>query len=153
MNVIRCEKTSFSVIGKEGSTSDGAGFIQRLWDNANASFSEVQSLAKRDSNGKLVGIWGVMSDFTRSFLPWVEFSQGLYLAGIECEEDAVAPKGWVKWTIPGYEYICVENEGAETFSWGIEYLREQGIALSGAVHDFTCPQTGKNYMFFPIRKL
>lgn len=35
----------------------------------------------------------------------------------------------------------------------IKYLQDKDIPLVGAVHDFTCPQTGKNYMFFPIRKL
>lgn len=30
MNFVRLEKASFAVIGKEGSTTDGAGFIQRL---------------------------------------------------------------------------------------------------------------------------
>ena len=35
----------------------------------------------------------------------------------------------------------------------IDYLRAHGMTLSGAVHDFTCPQTGTNYMYFPIRKL
>jgi len=27
------------------------------------------------------------------------------------------------------------------------------IELVGAVHDFTCPTSGKNYMFFPIRRI
>lgn len=31
MKVKRCVKESFVVIGKEGSTLDGEGFIQRLW--------------------------------------------------------------------------------------------------------------------------
>lgn len=42
----------------EGSTSDGIGFIQRLWDNANFHFGEVQHLAKKDENGNIRGIWG-----------------------------------------------------------------------------------------------
>ena len=46
----------------------------------------------------------------------------------ECEEEAVFPKV-------------------------IGYMRENGIPLAGAVQDFTCPQTEKNYVFFPIRKL
>ena len=55
--------------------------------------------------------------------------------------------------IPGYEYIYVERENDNTFSEVIQYMKGNGIALVGAVHDFTCPQTGKGYMFFPIRKL
>lgn len=153
MKIEKCVKKSFAVIGKEGSTSDGEGFIKRLWDNANSHFEEIRHLAKVDENGNLVGIWGAMSDFSRSFNPWENFSKGLYLAGVECNDDADAPDGWTKWIIPGYEYIYVECENDDTFSQTIEYLKDNSIALAGAVHDFTCPQTGKNYMFFPIRKL
>lgn len=153
MKIEKCVKKSFAVIGKEGSTSDGEGFIKRLWDNANSHFEEIQHLAKVDENGNLVGIWGAMSDFSRSFNPWENFSKGLYLAGVECNDDADAPDGWTKWIIPGYEYIYVECENGDEFSQTIEYLKDNAIALAGAVHDFTCPQTGKNYMFFPIRKL
>ena len=31
--------------------------------------------------------------------------------------------------------------------------RENDITLAGAVHDFTCPATGKNYMYFPVKAL
>ena len=51
MNIQKCVKESFAVIGKEGSTEDGAGFIQRLWADANAHFGEVAELAKRDASG------------------------------------------------------------------------------------------------------
>ncbi|MDE6388057.1 MAG: GyrI-like domain-containing protein [Lachnospiraceae bacterium] len=153
MEIKKCVKQSFVVIGKEGSTSDGAGFIQKLWDDANSHFEEVQGLAKKDENGNVGGIWGAMSDFSRSFHPWEDFSRGLYLAGVECDDDAKAPDGWTKWVIPGYEYIYVERENDDTFSEAIKYLKENGIPLAGAVHEFTCPQTGKGYMFFPIRKL
>ena len=146
-------KESFAVIGKEGSTSDGDGFIQRLWADANSHFEEVQHLAKKDTNGTLIGIWGAMSDFSRSFSPWEDFSEGLYLAGAECYDSAEAPSGWTKWTVPGYEYICAEREDDDTFSQAIKYLEDQAIPLVGSVHDFTSPQTGKNYILFPIRKL
>ena len=153
MKIEKCKKESFVVIGKEGSTSDGEGFIQKLWDDANSHFGEVAHLAKKDENGNIGGIWGAMSDFSRSFRPWEDFSKGLYLAGVECNEDAQAPDGWTKWVIPGYEYIYVERENEDTFSEVIKYLEENGMSLAGAVHDFTCPQTGKAYLFFPIRKL
>lgn len=99
-------------------------------------------------------IWGAMSDFSRSFNPWENFNKGLYLAGVECVDDAEAPVGgWTKWIIPGYEYLYVECENDDTFPKAIEYMKDNNIPLVGAVHDFTCPQTGKNYMYFPIRKL
>ena len=87
-------KEEFAVIGKEGSTGDGEGFIQKLWDDANSHFHEVAHLAKKDPTGKLVGIWGAMSDLSRSFQPWEDgFSKGLYLAGVECAGQAEAPDG------------------------------------------------------------
>ena len=154
MEINKCIKESFVVIGKEGSTNDGADFIQKLWADANGHFSEVAQLAKRDEKGNIVGVWGAMSDFSRSFLPWEDgFSKGLYLAGVECVETDQVPKGWAKWVIPGYEYLYVENVGGGTFSEGIRYLQENNIPLVGAVQEFNCPETGKGYLFFPIRKV
>jgi len=154
MEIQTCIKESFSVIGKEGSTSDGKDFIQRLWDSANSHFNEVAELAKKDEKGNLIGIWGVMSDLSHSFKPWEDnFTKGLYLAGIEVTDDAESPQGWVKWTVPSYEYIYVKNESSSTFEDVIKYLKGKSIMLAGAVHDFNCPQTGQGYIFFPIRRL
>lgn len=151
--MITVRKETFVVIGKEGSTMDGEGFIQKLWDDANSHFAEVSHLAKRDENGNLVGVWGAMSDFSRSFKPWEDgFHKGLYLAGVECVDHAEAPDGWTKWRVPGYEYLVVENhDGA--FNKTIEQMRKDGISLAGAVHDFTDPATGKGYLYFPIREI
>lgn len=154
MNIQKCTKGSFVVIGKEGSTNEGAGFIKRLWADANSHFGEVAHLAKKDENGNLLGIWGAMSDFSHSFAPWEDgFSKGLYLAGVECGDGTEPPAGWVKWIIPGYEYLYVECDRETVFPDMIAYLAEHRIPLAGAVHDFTCPETGKNYMFFPVKKL
>ena len=154
MKIEKYVKASFAVIGKEGSTQEGPGFVQKLWADANGHFGEVQPLAKTDGNGNLVGIWGAMSDLSRSFRPWEDgFSRGLYLAGVECEDDAEAPEGWTKWIIPGCEYLRAECESENTFSEVLDYMRRNQIPLAGAVHDFTCPVSGKNYMLFPIRKI
>ena len=154
MNIETIIKSAFSVIGKEGSTADGPGFVQTLWAEANAHFDQVAPLAKRDENDVPVGFWGAMTDFTRSFQPWEEdFSRGLYLAGVECEDDAAAPEGWTRWDIPGFEYLRAECTSPTLFSDMLGYLREQGLELAGAVQDFTDPKTGKNYMLFPIRRL
>ena len=48
MEINTCIKASFSVIGKEGSTDDGAGFVQRLWNDANAHFEDVAALAGKN---------------------------------------------------------------------------------------------------------
>ena len=153
MNIERKSKESFTVIGKEGSTSDGEGFIQKLWKETNDHFDEIADLTKRDDHGDLVGIWGTMTDFSRSFKPWEDFSKGLYLAGPECRDDAEAPEGWTKWVIPSYEYLVVEWDEEDTFSKMLKYMKDNDISLAGAVHDFTSPKTGKNYMYFPVRKL
>ena len=114
MKIGKCVKESFSVIGKEGSTKDGAGFIQKLWEDANSHFNEVAHLAN----------------------------------------EAEAPAGWVKWTIPGYKYLYVKCTEEDTFVKVLEYMEEQGIELAGAVHDFNCPEeNGEGYMFFPIWRL
>lgn len=152
MKIEKCIKETFVVIGKEGSSLEGQNFIQKLWADANSQFHEIQKLAKKDQSGNIVGIWGAMSDFSRSFQPWEDnFSKGYYLAGIECNDNAEAPEGWMKWVIPSYEYIYVEYENENTFPEVLDYMNLNNITLVGAVHDFTCPETGKNYMFFPIR--
>lgn len=103
-------KRTFVVIGKLGSTLEEKDFIQRLWNDANSHFNEIEHLAKKDMNGNIIGIWGAMSDVSQSFKPWEDdFSKGLYLAGVECVDNAEAPAGWTKWIIPSYEYIVVEN--------------------------------------------
>ena len=102
MEINRCVKESFSVIGKEGSTMDGR----------------------------------------------------LYLAGVEAKDGEEAPEGWTVWRIPGYEYLYVKCTEEDIFTKVITYMKENGLELSGAVHDFICPkENGQGYMFFPIRRL
>lgn len=153
MKIDTCRKEPFVVIGKEGSTLEGEGFIQRLWQDVNTHFGEIADLAKKDAQGNLVGVWGAMTDFSRSFQPWDDFNRGLYLAGAECVDASEAPPGWTKWIVPGYEFLTVECDGTDVFHGMLQYMKEQGLKLAGAVHDFTDPRTGKNYMFFPIKKL
>lgn len=153
MHIFEITKERFTVIGKEGSTMDGEGFIQRLWIAANSHFDQIASLAKYDQEGKLCGIWGAMSDLSRSFQPWEDgFTKGLYLAGAECVDDAEPPQGWCKWIIPGYRYLVTENEEG-AFPRMLEELNNRGLTLAGAVHDFHSPADGKDYLFFPIEKL
>lgn len=154
MEMEKLIKESFCVIGKLGSTNDGPGFFKALWEDANAHFTEVKDLSKRDESGMFSGFFGAMSDFSMSFKPWENnFSQGLYLAGVESRGDAQAPNGWTKWVIPGFEYIKVQVTDASIFPKTIKYLNENNLKLVGAVQDFTDPRTGNNYMLFPIRKL
>lgn len=154
MEIQKQVKPSFSVIGRQGSTQEGDGFIGKLWQEANENFSQVAPLAKKDSSGVFSGFWGAMSDLSGNFQPWEDnFSKGLYLAGVEAEEDAQAPEGWTKWTLPASEYLVVKNQGNDTFIKMIAYLQEQNLSLAGAVYDFNDPQTGQGYQYFPIRRL
>ena len=58
--MIKVIKKAFVVIGKEGSTLDGAGFIQKLWDDANSHFGEVAHLAKKDANGVYIMFYSLI---------------------------------------------------------------------------------------------
>ena len=150
----RIVKPAFAVIGIEGSTKDGPGFITGLWNVANSRVGEVSHLAKTNPDGTLCGIWGAMTDMSRSFQPWeADFSRGLYLAGVEVHDDAQPPRGWTRWDVPGYEYIRLERDNQFCFARGLALLRDEGLSLAGAVHDFTDPATGTGYMLFPIRRL
>lgn len=146
-------KPGFSVIGLEGSTEDGADVVARLWAEANRRFPEVAPLAKTNPDGSLAGVWGAMTDMSRRFRPWEEgFTRGLYLAGVECRDDAAAPAGWTRWDVPGFEYLCIPA-GPDAFSQGLDALAQQGLTLAGAVQDYTDPATGQSCMCFPIRML
>lgn len=145
---------AITVIGKEGSTNDGPDFIARLWDDANEHFEEIAPLARKNLQGKLVGIWGAMSSMDRSFAPWEKnFTRGLYLAGAACREDAKPPKGWSKWVLPASEYVYVPNVSANSFANGLELMAEEGLTMCGAAYDYTDPVTGNMYIYYPIRRL
>ncbi len=149
----RMIQPAFSVIGREGSTQDGEGFVMRLWQQANQHFSEAAHLAKRDANGALHAMWGSMSAPDRGFAPWTDgFSCGLYLAGFEALPEAAPPEGWVRWDVPGFEAIRVPaGEGA--FAQGLALLKAEGLELAMAQQDYTDPATGRSYLLFPVRRL
>ena len=146
-------KARFSVIGLEGSTEEGPGFVQRLWNEANGRFAEIASLAKKDEAGSPVGVWGAMTDFTRSFKPWDDYKRGLYLAGVEVEADAVAPEGWTKWTVPGFDFLAFAGDASDAFQEGLAYMKAHALPLAGAAQDFTDPVRGMSFVLFPIRRL
>ena len=157
MEFLTCEMPAFFVIGKEGEARQGYNPAPALWAEANAHYAEVDALALRDDNGVPAGFWGAMSDLSRSFLPWEDnLSRGLYLAGVQVPEDALPPEGWVKWTVPAFEYIYVRAEGdyMTVLRRGLEHIRGMGRSLAGAVQEYHCPQeNGRLYLFFPIQRL
>jgi len=154
MQINKCVKRTFSVLGKQGSTKDGPSFIEKLWINADSHFPGIADIAKKDEEGNLSGVWGLMSDFSHLYKPWEDnFSKGLYLAGVEIENSLVPIEGWMKWTVPSFEYIYVKVESDNTFNEVIQYLKDNNIDLVGAVHDYRDPKSNINYMYFPIRKI
>lgn len=147
------EYNAFSVLGREGSTDDGAGFIARLWQEANEHFSDIAGYVVYGKNGAPVRLWGLMSDFSRSLKPWEDdFSRGLYLAGAECLPDAPVPKGWTKWDVPAMRYVCIPSgqDAGDAFSQGLEILKQQGLSMAAAAFDLTEPESGLSYVCFPV---
>ena len=95
----------------------------------------------------------ILSDFFHSFKPWEDgFRKGLHLAGVECANGAEASDGWTKWVIPSYKYLVVKNHMG-VFEDIIRQINEDGMSLVGAVHDYTDPTRGKNYLYFPIQEV
>ena len=154
MMLRRIQLPDITVIGREGCTDEGPDMVSRLWDEANAHFDEIAPLARRNLQGKLVGIWGAMSDMSRSFAPWEDdFSRGLYLAGAACKPDAEPPEGWTKWVLPASEYVYVPNDTVDSFAGGLALMAEEGLTMCGAAYDYTDPVTGSMYIYYPIRRL
>ena len=142
---------AFCVIGKPGLCEKGSDTVARLWAEANAHFAEAAPFAKKNAAGQPVGFWGAMSRADMSFLPWEDdFSRGLYMAGVEAEEDAIAPVGWKKWIVPGFEALKVRAETPDTFRETLAWMAENQYELVAAVQEFTDPATGESYMLFPI---
>ncbi len=154
-----CERDAFSILGKviyfdQTKTTDD---INVLWNEAGMKYGEIAIFAKKDDGGNAVGFWGAMSDETMSFLPWKDFKEGYYMAGVEVGDRIKAPKGWEKWTIPAFEYLYarIDDNYQEVFDYVIqEYIPQKGLNLVGAVQEYNCPaENGQLYLFFPIKKI
>lgn len=150
------EKDRLCVIGKlgQGDAHLGREWIPPLWEMANGNFHEIQALAKYDQEGKVQGIWGLMSDVEETFQPWSK--EGKYLAGCEAEADAEPPSGWTRWCIPPKTYVvvpCTMESYGQAFDYVLgQYLPREGYVLAGAVHEYY-PQDGEKgslYLYFPI---
>lgn len=146
-----------AVIGKCGKSTDDEGFVQKLWEEANGHFNEVEALAKKDENGKVAACWGAMSDMGLNFKPWEDwFKTGLYLAGVEVNEDAIAPEGWTKWVMPERDYLVVSvdmKDYSNTFNHYVWFKLDFLLYdLVGAACDYTIPETGENFIYFPVQK-
>ncbi|MBQ0134791.1 MAG: GyrI-like domain-containing protein [Clostridiales bacterium] len=140
---------AFSVIGKEGSSEEGPTVVRRLWSELQAGLKDIAPVVLLN-NGKIKGVWGLMSDFSRSGKPWEDnFTKGLYLAGVECRPGSSA-KGWSVWDVPAATYLKVDCEDGYPFREGLARVEMMGLVLSGAVLDYTDPETQKNYLLYPV---
>ena len=137
---------AFAVIGLEGSTWEGEGFLARLWERANARFGEVAPLVCGAPR-----TWGLMTGPGRDFAPWEEnFTRGFYLAGVEVPMDAQPPEGWTKWISPAYEYAVCPMDGPDSFSQALSDLAQAGLSLVGAAYDHN--ENGRSLIYLPIRR-
>ena len=158
MEIKLINKPSFCVIGKigQGFSDSGPVWIKPLWDEANGKFNEIKDLAKYDESGKLVGIWGLMSDISEQFNRWG--TVGKYLAGCEVKDDAIAPMGWTLWRVPSQNYVtisCTQETYGEAFNYILnEYLPEKGYEIIGAIHEYypADAEQGTLRLYFPIAK-
>ena len=153
-------KKSFVLLGMEGSVHGDPIIILKLWKYANLRHERIEQYIIRNEEGKIDGVWGAKSDFSYSFKPWENnHTEGVYLAGVECVEDAEPPRGWDKWIMPGYEYIkveCVEDDNLfneMTFNEAMQYFDENSIEVIASVQEYTDLKTRKNYLLFPIKEL
>lgn len=154
MVINKCSKAAFSVIGKKGSTADGEKFITALWEKANRDISEVMPLAKRSRQGLMISCWGLRSDSSMNFGEWENDTDGLYLAGVEVKDDALAPFGWTKWTIPASNYVYIKVDGKQKAAVreAREYIEKKGLEITGAYHEYMNPmEPGQLYLFFPVK--
>jgi len=153
MNIKKCLKDEFAVIGKVGKTSDGEDFVNGLWKKANEGVNEIASLVKRDGNGVPVGFWGLRSAEKMPLAEWADGEEGMYLAGLEVKNDAYAPLGWIKWVVPASVYVSVQVEGKieDAVREVKKYCEKNQLIIKGAYHEYmNAFLPGQLILFFPV---
>lgn len=156
MKIITREMETITLLGKIKFVQGGSG-VKDVWEAANCHFDEIKTLAKKTREGKVLGVWGAMSDRSMSFLPWEnQLSEGFYMAGLECEHDVTASEGWSKWTLPAFRclYVQVQNNYPDVMKHILrEYMPLHQQTLVGAIQEFYDPaENGQLYLLFPIEK-
>ena len=157
MKIETIVKPSITIIGKSRFVQPGTS-VEDIWKDANCHFDEVVGIAKKGANGKLVGVWGAMSNKAMTFLPWENnFSEGYYLAGVECEHETPIPEGWTKWTLPAFRYLVAKVEGNYQIVMQhvlSVYMPQHQLKLVGAIQEFYQPsENGQLYLLFPIERV
>ena len=156
MEIKRRRLASFAVLGQLGSTRDGEGFVPRLWQRAHAQFDEIKHLALTNDFDEYMGFWGLMSSFDMTYMPWDQYHDGYYLAGVEVDKHIEAPEGWTKWIFPSCDCVVVKVEGEyqACIAKGLDYLKAHQLTLAASMIDFMDPQEqGQPYIYFPIKRI
>ena len=140
-------KPAFSVIGRQGSTEDGEGFIARLWQEANENFPEVAALAKRGPEGSFAGFWGLMSDEGMNFMPWEDgFTRGLYLA----RNGGLSPSRRTGTRPPGSIWLPRRGRRPSGRRWNTS--RSRAGPSRGRSMTSPTPALGNQASIFPLTK-
>lgn len=155
MDIKKCTLPPFTVIGLVGKSTDGPGYVDKLWMEINRKGKSIMHLVKKDEDGDLAGVWGLMNDETGTFLPPGDKKSKtvVYMAGLEVNDNAKAPKGFEKWVIPEFDYLYVPVEGKklQVIEAVMEYCAEENLVFAACPFDYM-PADGKMmYMFFPVK--
>lgn len=148
MDITRRIFPACTVIGREGSTEEGEGFVQRLWAEANAHFEEIRTLAVQP-----LVLYGAMSDPARTLASWTDgFTRGLYLAGAQVQPGSAAPDGWTRWELPTMECLCTPQR-PDAIPNMLAHLKAENLTLAAAIQERTETADGVEMLCFPIRLL
>lgn len=152
MNTKIVYKDKFAVIGKmgQGPAENPGKWIEPLWQNANAHFSEISACIRHNEDGAIAGVWGAMNDVSEQNKRWDE--TGKYMAGCEADADTEAPDGWSKWVIPAQTYLvvkCTKETYAHIFG---QVCNDKSIHIISTVHEYYPEPGNPNILevYFPI---
>ena len=101
--MFRVKKEAFAVIGKEGSTAEGEGFIQKLWQEAQRPFRGDRPPGEA---GPGRGAGGHLGGPSTDFFPLpsgpgrTAFARACTWRGWSAPTRRRRAAGWTKWTIP-----------------------------------------------------
>ncbi|MFA5006770.1 MAG: hypothetical protein WC509_04845 [Candidatus Izemoplasmatales bacterium] len=146
-------KEAFFLVGCDGQgpAGEASEWIPPLWEEFNAGFGKLETLARPDARGR-IHVWGAMTDLAQEFQPWGE--DGRYMVGVESDRymDAL---GFAVWRVPGFVYVRVPAT-IETYAdvyrhtLGVVFA-EQGWNLVGAIQEMYLKE--RMWLLFPIERL
>ncbi len=155
MNIKKCTLEPFVVIGLVKENNGMYDTNSALWEELNRKGQSIRHLAKKDDDGDIMGAWGLLSNDKTPFRPTANpLAKTLYMAGLEVEDNAKAPKGFVKWIVPGgdFLYAPVEEQKMSTLGQILLWAKENGLEPNGYPYDFMPPDGGMMYIFLPVKE-